>query len=169
MSLQTTFKRVPIGELKVSSVRDAVIVTQHPWFMSLLKEHHLYFFNAELGAITPMQYLLFYETTKEEDGVTNENPRHIAYWGKVKEIIYDVKPVDIIHIPELHSMTNELKYWNEIKTWKMNHIVLLEEIGEFKTPLPLEDSYQARYLVNKTTTFPKLRDANTIDKLYKEE
>ncbi|ANB56274.1 hypothetical protein GFC29_2504 [Anoxybacillus sp. B7M1] len=120
-----------------------------------------------LGRVTPMQYLLFYETTKQEnDGTKNEHPRHIAYYGKVKEIIYDIQPGDYMHIPELQPLMNDPKFWDEIRTWETTNVVLLREVGTFANPLPLKNGLEARYLVNKTTTLPLLRNATYIDELY---
>ncbi|MBB3909243.1 toxin-antitoxin system HicB family antitoxin [Anoxybacteroides rupiense] len=167
MKTNVSFSRVNINELKVKEVREAVIVTQHPWFMELLHKHNVYFFNPSLGRVTPMQYLLFYETTKQEsDGTKNEHPRHIAYYGKVKEIIYDIQPGDYMHIPELQPLMNDPKFWDEIRTWETTNVVLLREVGTFANPLPLKNGLEARYLVNKTTTLPLLRNATYIDELY---
>lgn len=168
MKTNVSFSRVNIDELKVKEVREAVIVTQHPWFMELLHKHNVYFFNPSLGRVTPMQYLLFYETTKQEsDGTKNEHPRHIAYYGKVKEIIYDIHPSDYIHIPELQPLMNDPDFWDEeISRWGITNVVLLSEVGTFKNPLPLQNGLEARYLVNKTTTLPLLRNAAYIDELY---
>ncbi|EPZ42476.1 toxin-antitoxin system HicB family antitoxin [Alicyclobacillus acidoterrestris] len=66
------FTRVIVGDLPVKEVREAVVVTQHPWYMQLANEHKVYLFNTKLGHVTPPRYLLFYETTKTEpDGTTN--------------------------------------------------------------------------------------------------
>ncbi|WP_188619106.1 toxin-antitoxin system HicB family antitoxin, partial [Anoxybacteroides voinovskiense] len=166
MQMNVSFSRIVIDELKVKEVREAVIVTQHPWFMQLLHKYHVYFFNPSLGRVTPMQYLLFYETTKQEsDGTKNEHPRHIAHYGKVKEIIYDIQPSDYIHVPELQPLMNDPAFWDEIRTWGITNVVLLSELGTFTNPLPLQNGLEARYLVNKTTTLPLVRNAKYIDEL----
>jgi len=160
--------RVVIGDLKVKEIREAVIVTQHPWFMQIFNSHNIYFFNPNLGAITPMQYILCYETTKkEDDGSVNSIPRHIAKWGKVKEILFGIDPVDYSQVPELTPITQDNRFWPEISTWGTTNVVLLEKTGEFTNPIPLDNGLEARYLVNKSTVMPKIRNACFIEKLYK--
>ncbi|WP_394513091.1 toxin-antitoxin system HicB family antitoxin [Priestia aryabhattai] len=167
MVTKLSFSRVSIDELKVKEVREGAIVTQHPWYMEVLHKHKIYFFNPKLGRVTPMMYLLFYETTKQEkDGSKNKNPRHIACYGKVKEIIFDIQPHHYKYIPELESLIEDTKFWPEISTWKTTNIVILSEVGEFLEPFPLDNGLEARYLVNKTTTLPKLKNANYIDELH---
>jgi hypothetical protein len=162
-----SFSKVRIDDLKVKDVREAVIVTQHPWYMDILRKYNIYFFNPKLGRVTPMQYLLFYETTKQEnDGSKNKTPRHIAQFGKVKEILYDIQPEDYKYVPELEPITRDNNFWHIIGNWGTSNVVIMDEVGDFKEPIPLKNGLEARYLVNKTTTLSKLRNANYIDELY---
>ncbi|WP_369355216.1 toxin-antitoxin system HicB family antitoxin [Lysinibacillus capsici] len=167
VAMQLSFSKVSINDLKVGDVREAVIVTQHPWYMEILRKHKIYFFNPNLGRVTPMLYLLFYETTKQEnDGSKNENPRHIAQYGKVQDILYDIQPHDYKYIPELESLMNDDKYWSVISNWETTNVVIMSEVGEFAKPFPLNNGLEARYLVNKTSSLPKLRNATYVDDLY---
>lgn len=164
---QLSFSKVSIGDLKVSDVREAVIVTQHPWYMEVLRKYKIYFFNPKLGKITPMLYLLFYETTKQEDdGSKNHNPKHIAHYGKVKDIIFDINPNDYKHVPQLADLTQDMDIWPIVSKWKTTNVVIMSEVGDFNNPLPLNNGLEARYLVNKTSSLPKLRNASYIDDLY---
>jgi uncharacterized protein (DUF1778 family) len=167
MTVEKAFERVVIAEQKIKDVREAVIVTQHPWYMEIFNRHKVYFFNPKLGKVTPMQYILCYETTLENDrGFSNVNPRHIAKWGKVKEILFGISPSSFVHVPELVPLTQDKSFWPEISSWENTNVVLLEEIGDFRQPLPLKNGLEARYLVNKTSDLVKLRNAHFIDELY---
>lgn len=161
-----SFHKKIINDLKVGEVRDAVIVTQHPWYMDLLAKHKIYFFNPNFGNIRPMQYLLFYETAKlEDDGLNNKNPGHIAKIGKVKEIIFNISPKDYEHIVELKSIINDKRFWDKISEWETTNVVIVDEIDNLINPLPLENKLKAKYLVNKSTNLIQLRNAKTIDDL----
>ncbi len=167
VSTKGSFERVVIGEQKLKDLREAVIVTQHPWFMEIFNKYRIYFFNPAIGKITPMQYILCYETTKtEEDGTVNQNKRHIGKWGKVKEILFNIEAKDYINVPELIPLVNDNKFWDEVKSWDITNVVILDEIGDINSPLPLNDHLLAKYLINKTTTLPKLRNAVVIDDLF---
>lgn len=167
MIMRMSFSRVVLGELKVKEVREAVIVTQHPWYMNLFQKYKIYFFNKKLGSVTPMKYLLFYETNlQEEDGSKNDNPKQIVYWGKVKEIIYGISTDDFMYIPELKVLTEDETVWDVIQPWNETNVVICEEAGAFNRPIPLKNRFEAKYLVNKTTTLTQLRNAEFIDDLY---
>ncbi|MDX8361641.1 toxin-antitoxin system HicB family antitoxin [Cytobacillus sp. IB215316] len=163
-----SFSKVSIGDKRRSELREAVIVTQHPWYMELLRKHQIYFFNPKLGRVTPMSYLLFYETTKqEEDGTKNQHPRTIASYGKVDQIIFDINPNDYKFIPELNSLIDDEEFWPRISKWGSTNIVILSDIGEINNTLSLKNGLEARYLVNKTTSLPQLVNAKYIEDLYK--
>lgn len=167
VAMQLSFSKVSINDLKVGDVREAVIVTQHPWYMDILRKHKIYFFNPKLGRITPMLYLLFYETTKQEDdGSKNSNPRHVAQYGKVKDIFFDIHPNNYKFVPELIALTQDADFWPIVSKWDTTNVVIMSELGEFSEPLPLKNGLEARYLVNKTSSLPKLRNAKFIDDLY---
>lgn len=166
-TLMPKYTRVVVGDLAVKDVREAVVVTQHPWYMQLFNEHKVYLFNPKLGQVKPMRYLLCYETTlTEADGSINAFPRHVKQWGRVKEILYNLTPADYHSIPDLVPLTKDNRFWNKFKPDDINHVVLLEEVGSFSESIPLRDWQKSKYSLNKESSLVKVRNAKFVEDLY---
>ena len=166
-----TFSRVAIGDLPAKEVREAVVVTQHPCprYMHMFSTHKVYFLDPALGPVEPMQYVLCYEyeqNTKDEEGKLTISARHIRRWGKVKEILYDIRPDEYASIPELAALTQDNQFWPEIQQWENTYVVILESIGYFSTVLPFRGWQKPREYHNMTTTIDRVRNAAYMEDLF---
>jgi predicted CopG family antitoxin len=154
-------EKIIIGELQNNEVREAVTVTQKPWYMDILDEYKIYFFSPN-KIVSPMSYLLFY-------GDSDCHPaKSISRFGKVSHIYRHVTREDIASIPELREILNDPKFADKILSWDKYQIVILSEVSKLENPLPLTKEYinHPRIIVNRETTIAKFLSAKKIDNLF---
>lgn len=157
----TQMEKIIIDEMKRCDLREAVVVTQKPWFMKILDKYHIYFFSPN-KIVTPMMYLLFY-------GDSDCTPaKSISRFGKVSHIYRYAAREDIGSIPELKGLLNDPEFADEILDWGKYEIVVISEVTNLENPLPLTKEYinHPRIIVNRETTIAKLLGAKKIDDLF---
>ncbi|PJW13132.1 hypothetical protein CV945_15835 [Geobacillus sp. Manikaran-105] len=147
----TQMEKVVIGEMKHSDLREAVVVTQQPWFMEILDKYNLYFFSPN-RIVSPMMSLLFYGDSDCDP------PKSISRFGKVSHIYRYVTREDLDSIPEMQGILNDPQFADEILSWDKYQIAVLSEVTLLQNPIPLTEEYKnhPRIIVNRTTTFAKL-------------
>lgn len=154
-------EKVVIGEMKHSDLREAVVVTQQPWFMDILDKYNIYFFSPK-KIVKPMMSLLFY-------GDSDCKPaKSISRFGKVSHIYRHVTREDLDSIPEMQGILNDPRFADEILSWGKYQIVVLSEVTLLENPLPLTKEYinHPRIIVNRETTLAKFLGAKKIDDLF---
>ncbi|EIJ80385.1 hypothetical protein PB1_08497 [Bacillus methanolicus PB1] len=158
----TQMEKVVIGEMKHSDLREAVVVTQQPWFMEILDKYNIYFFSPQ-KIVKPMMSLLFYGDSDCEPA------KSISRFGKVSHIYRYVTREDLDSIPEVQGILNDPQFADEILSWGKYQIVVLSEVTLLENPLPLTKDYinHPRIIVNRETTFAKFLGAKKIDDLFK--
>lgn len=157
----TQMEKVIIGEMKHKELREAVVVTQQPWYMDILEKYNIYFFSTK-RIVTPMSALLFYG---DSDCVPAKS---ISRFGKVSHLYRYVSREDIESIPEMQLVLNDPEFADKILSWSEYQIAVLSEVTHIKNPLPLTKEYvnHPRIIVNRETTFAKFLGANKIDDLF---
>lgn len=166
MPMVGAFTRVVIEDLKWKECREAVILAQYPDFMRFVNRHRICFLR-DNEYVSPMRYIFFYETESGAAGLTNEHPRQIVKWGRVKEILYDIHPNDYVHVDELVSLTQDTELWNEVQTWGPTKVVLFDAWGKLDEPLVLHNGLKARAINNKTIDLWRMFNAKRVDDLFK--
>ncbi|MGX2961713.1 hypothetical protein JNUCC23_21005 [Peribacillus sp. JNUCC 23] len=157
----TQMEKIIIGEMAHNELREAVTVTQQPWYMDILDKYNIYFFSPNKIA-SPMMSLLFY-------GDSDCNPpKSISRFGKVSHIYRHVTREDVESIPEMKELLNDPQFADKILSWEKYQIVVLSEVTRLENPLPLTKEYvnHPRIIVNRETTLAKFLGAKKIDDLF---
>ncbi|MGE6487398.1 hypothetical protein [Paenisporosarcina sp. NPDC076898] len=154
-------EKIVVGEMLQKEVREAVVVTQNPWYMTILDEYKIYFFSTN-KIVSPMSSLLFY-------GDSDCSPaKSISRYGKVSHIYRHVTKNDLIDIPEVQGIISDTRFKDQVMEWEKHQIVVLSEVVKLEKPLPLTKDYinHPRIIVNRETTMAKLLSAKKMDDLF---
>lgn len=157
----TQMEKVVIGGTKHEELREAVVVTQQPWYMDILDEYNIYFFSPN-KIVKPMMSLLFY-------GDSDCKPaKSISRFGKVSHIYRHVTRENVETIPEMKQLLSDSRFSGKILSWEKYQIVVLSEVARLENPLPLTKEYvnHPRIIVNRETTLAKFLSAKKIDDLF---
>lgn len=158
----TQMETIAIGTMTRNELREAVVVTQKPWYMDILDKYNICFFSAS-KIVSPMMYLLVYGDSECDP------PKCISRFGKVSYIYRNATREDLESLPQLRGLLNDPLYGSEINNTDLYQIAFLSEVTKLEKPLPLTNEYinAPNIIRNRVTTMSKFLGAKKIDDLFK--
>lgn len=157
----TQMERIVIGEITHDKLREAVVVTQNPWYMDILDKYKICFFSTN-KIVSPMMSLLVYGDSECEPA------KCISRFGKVSDIYRNVTREDFDSIPVFQELLNDPLYGSELSGDDKYQIVVLSEVTKMENPLPLTREYihAPNIIRNRETSLAKFLSAKKIDDLF---